>query len=253
MTTAFKFGERGKEFFLAEMRTFPDNSRYLTVQRINTNYLSNLRANDQSETAVLAFGKMQFYFMKSTGLLSVGDCVGNDNNTLFYADGTRAKFCISNIKNLANGQLSFDFRVFEETLDQSIVGGNQGTNNSVETNRDIFVSVILQNGNFGGVTKIWLFNVLTNKYEQVKTASIVYISGLPYYKISGVMPEHTKCKLAVNQYRICEVAEIAITNDERYTVSTRHNFLHDVGDFINDVAATVTDLFHSAFRMLFSE
>ena len=249
-TTAFKFGERNGEFFLAEMRTFPDGAKYLTIQRINTAYISNLGAKDQSQTAVLAFGTTQYYFMRSTGLLSPGNTVGSDSNILFYSDGTRANFCINAIQKSGDG-MSFNFYVFEESL--AGFDGSDTSTESVPAVRDIYVVVLLQSGDYGFVSKLWLYNSVRGEYEEVAHASRVYIAGVPYYKISGVQSHHTKCKLAVSQYRVQEVAEVALSASDRYTVQTGHNFFHDIGDFVNDAAAAIYDLFHTAWRMIFSQ
>ncbi|MBQ4535470.1 MAG: hypothetical protein IJA22_01440, partial [Clostridia bacterium] len=249
-TTAYKFGERNGEFFLAEMRTFPDGAKYLTVQRINTAYLSNIGAKDQSQTAVLAFGTSQYYFMRSTGLLSPGDTVGSDSNILFYSDGTRARFCINAIQK-SGDEMSFNFYIFEESLAE--FDGSDNSTESIPAVRDIYVVVLLQSGDYGFATRLWLYNSVRGEYEEVESASRVYIAGVPYYKVSGVQSHHTKCKLAVSQYRVQEVAEVALGASDRYTVQTQHNFLHDIGDFVNDAAAAVYDLFHTAWRMIFSE
>ncbi|MBR4407646.1 MAG: hypothetical protein IKT27_04975 [Clostridia bacterium] len=261
--SAYKFGEYGSQYFLAEQRTFPDGARFLIVQRINEQLHSNINAKSSNEALILSFGASPYHYDGNSCLLSSGDVVGNANNPLYYVLEKRANFCITNIRKAGDTKISFDFYNYEnstefdnnqENLDNSDKNSADAVGEaSAGMSSEIYVNVLMQNGTFAPASKISLYDSTTKKYTEVKTVSLVYINGVAYYRITGVLPKHTKCQVGVSQYRVYEIAETTLEEGKRvYTITTNRNILHDIGDFINDIGETFVELYHTLFRRLSS-
>jgi len=252
-TSAYSFGLNGSERFFIEQRKYNDGSRFLVVQRVNTDYTSNLNAESQSETLLLNFGSTQFWWDMNTGLLSEGDVVGNGDNPLYYADNSRAGYCITNIKLLDGDKISFDFYKLTQTSSGfDDAGFNKPADNDIAITpieRDIYVCVVLQNGEIAKASSISLYDTTQKKFVSAKNVSEVFINGLRYYKVHAEA-HHSKCKVVVWKYGFSETVEFKLTYEKRYQVSTERNILHAAGDFINDTSKAIGEFFQSIYRRI---
>ena len=189
----------------------------------------------------------------NTGLLSEGDVVGNGDNPLYYADNSRAGYCITNIKLLDGDKISFDFYKLTQTSSGfDDAGFNKPADNDIATTpieRDIYVCVVLQNGEIAKASSISLYDTTQKKFVSAKNVSEVFINGLRYYKVHAEA-HHSKCKVVVWKYGFSEAVEFKLTYEKRYLVSTERNILHAAGDFINDTSKAIGEFFQSIYRRI---
>lgn len=238
--SAYKFGQNGSQYFMVEQRNFDDGQQYLVVQRINTDYSRNTHVTSQEKTYIMTFGPTSLHWEVHSGLLSVGDAVGGKLNPLYYADETIAEFCINNIKILPNNQISFSF--YTSSQNQTI------EDTQPKTVEAFYIAVQDAKGQPTSVGQILVFNNTTKKYEDAKNLSLVYVGGLPYYRIDNMGANYTKCKISSTMYFVASTTEIALNqNQSKYLVILNPHFIHIAGHAVKSTIITVVDFFKYLF------
>lgn len=244
-TNAYKFGINGNEYFLIEPRLW-GNQKFLAINRVNTNYWTNMNAKDDSETVIYSFPGRHYDPGVYIRLFGVGDSIGQLSQTkkLYYSDFSTANYCISNIHTSQDGVITFHFAVTSD------VGAYEPNDEHLEVmgGNKTFISVKDGEGTNITPTNIYAYNTEFKEWLPL-TVSRVYVGNKQYFTFERVA-EQSKIKVTYGEYLVMQQREFALADGVAvYDVQFDKTIFSHVGDFINGAKSAFADLVSNIYNL----
>jgi len=242
---AYKFGINGNEYFLIEPRVW-GNQKFLAINRVNTNYWTNMTAKDDSETVIYSFPGHDYGNGIYIRLFAEGDSLGGRGAYgLFYSDSTRANYYISSISTHSD-YITFHFSVVsdaggylpdDEDVDNFLIKGNK-----------TFISVKDGEGTNITPTNIYAYNTEFREWLPL-TVSRVYVGNKQYFTFERIA-EQSKSKVTYGEYLVMQQKEFTLADGVAvYDVQFDKTIFSHVGDFVKSAQSALADFASSIYNL----
>ena len=247
-TNAYKFGINGNEYFLIEPRVW-GSQKFLAINRINTNYWTNMNAKDESETVIYSFPGHTYGNGIYVRLFTDGDSIGLHKSVkkLYYSSDVymQANYCIKDIDTSVAGKISFFFTPF--TGNGYFVDNDDDVPAWAIADVKVFISV--KDGEGANIipTNIYAYNTARKEWLPL-TVSRVYVGNKQYFTFER-SAEQSKIKVTYGEYLVMQQKEFALADDVAvYDVQFDKTVFSHIGDFVKSAQSALADFASSIYN-----